>query len=130
MRRDYHICGVEKRFGNPATRGIAANPETALRAVPPLTRIASMMRSDLSPQAGSGKEKSDRLLARSSPSPRSCEERVGVRGSCNRRRSSRALFRGFRHDRQRHARQPVIEKMLQPGALGGVMERATFEVMM
>jgi hypothetical protein len=46
VNADYHICEIERCFGNPATREIVAS-----------------------------------------------------------------LFRGFRHDRQRHARQPVIEKV-------------------
>src|SRR6266851_3776403 len=40
-----------------------------------------------------------------------------------------ALFRGFRHG-GRHARQPAIEKCLQPGPLGHVMDRAIGEVVM
>src|SRR3979411_1544569 len=43
--------------------------------------------------------------------------------------SGTALFRGFRHG-LRHARQPAVEKCLQPGALGHVMDRAIGEVMM
>src|ERR1700730_8956000 len=39
-----------------------------------------------------------------------------------------SLFCGFRHDRQRHALEPAIDKILQPGALRHVMHRATFEV--
>src|SRR6202022_4893886 len=41
-----------------------------------------------------------------------------------------ALFRGFRHDRQRHASQPAFDKLLQPRTLGHVMHRAICEVMM
>jgi hypothetical protein len=40
------------------------------------------------------------------------------------------LFRGLRHRRYRHARQPAIEKGPEPGALGYVMDRAIGEVMM
>ena len=43
---------------------------------------------------------------------------------------SPALFRGFRHYRQRHARQPAVDKMLEPGTLGHVMHGAIGEVMM
>src|SRR6202166_565213 len=41
---------------------------------------------------------------------------------------TRALFRGFRHDRRRHASQPAIDELLQPGALGHVMYRTIGEV--
>src|ERR1700730_16138647 len=39
-----------------------------------------------------------------------------------------ALFRGCRDDRQRHASQPAVEKLLQPGAFGRVMDCAIGEV--
>src|SRR5712675_2339230 len=38
-----------------------------------------------------------------------------------------ALFRGFRHDRERRACQPTIEKLLQPRTLGDVMHRTIGE---
>src|ERR1700681_3846931 len=41
---------------------------------------------------------------------------------------TRALFRGFRHDRRRHASQPAVDELLQPGALGHVMHRTIGEV--
>src|SRR3984893_4802380 len=41
-----------------------------------------------------------------------------------------ALFRGFRHHRQRHAGEPAIEKCLEPGALGHIMDRAIGEMVM
>src|ERR1700722_18299050 len=41
----------------------------------------------------------------------------------------RKLFRGFRHHRQWHAGQPAIEELLQPGALGDVVDRAAGEML-
>src|SRR5258708_19062860 len=41
----------------------------------------------------------------------------------------RALFGGFRHHRQWHAGQPAIEELLQPGALGDVVDRAVGEML-
>src|SRR6267378_2770743 len=40
------------------------------------------------------------------------------------------LFRGFRHHRQRRSCKPAVEKCLQPGTLGHVMDRAIGEVVM
>src|SRR4051794_26448614 len=42
----------------------------------------------------------------------------------------RGLFRGFRHDRARHARKPAVDELLEPGALGDVIHRARFEMPM
>src|SRR5258708_38932953 len=44
-------------------------------------------------------------------------------------RPRRALFRGFRHRRERHPGEPVIDELLEPRALGHVMHRAIGEVM-
>jgi hypothetical protein len=45
-------------------------------------------------------------------------------------RGRAGLFRGFRHHREWHSRQPAIDKVPEPGALGHVVHRATFEVEM
>src|SRR5260370_15747185 len=45
-------------------------------------------------------------------------------------RRSRLLFRGFQHHRQRRSSQPAIEKSLQPGTLGHVVDGAIGEVVM
>src|SRR5207244_1604866 len=42
----------------------------------------------------------------------------------------RGLFRGFRHDRARHAREPAVDELLEPGALGEIVHRAALEVLM
>src|SRR5260370_14605015 len=44
-------------------------------------------------------------------------------------RPRRGLFRGFRHRRERHPGEPVIDELLEPRAFGHVMHRAVGEVM-
>src|SRR5882757_4712780 len=40
------------------------------------------------------------------------------------------LFRSFRHDRTRHAREPAVDEVLQPCALAHVVHRAIGKVQM